>query len=297
MNRQRSGSPLVPSIAIGIAVLVLLFSLAAPGWLWQSPVGRLLRPVEALATTAVRLIEGALRPLSTGAGSQQDVLMLQQQLAALSAENVRLREYQAELQQMRLLNNFAASNPALSFVGADIIGLGNQDCQNVPPVGSDIGLCAAVIAGDPSPYARFITINAGRNAGLVPGMPVIGGGGVLIGRVGRNIGPSSAQVQLINDSASFINVQLVGSRATGTVAGQSDGTLRLQNVLQTEVVQPGDFIVTSGLGGGLPPGLAVGQVDTVISKDLETLKEATVRPGAELSRLEVVFVLRFIPPT
>jgi len=297
MNRQRSGSPLVPSIAIGIAVLVLLFSLAAPGWLWQSPLGRVLRPLESAASFVARMVEGLVGPLSGAALPQQDASVLQQQVAALSAENVRLREFQAELQQMRLLNNFAAANPALNFVGADVIGLGSQTCQNAPPTGSDLGLCAAVIAGDPSPYARFITINAGRNAGLVPGMPVIGGGGVLVGRIGRNVGPNSAQVQLINDPASFINVQLVGSRATGTVAGQSDGTLRLQNVLQTEVVQAGDLIVTSGLGGGLPPGLTVGQVDELISKDLETLKEATVRPGADVGRLEVILVLKFIPPT
>ena len=68
-------------------------------------------------------------------------------------------------------------------------------------------------------------------------------------------------------------------------------------MLQTEVVQAGDLIVTSGLGGGLPPGLAVGQVDQLVSKDLETLKEATVRPGADLRRLEVVLVLKFVPPS
>lgn len=297
MNRQRSGSPLAPSIAIGIAVLVLLTSLAAPGWLWDSPLARVLRPIESAASTVVRSMQNLLGPLTGGAASQQDVAFLQQQLAALSAENVRLREFQAELRQMRLLNEFAATNPALDFVGADVIGLSSPECAGQPAAGPQVGICAAVIAGDPSPYARFVTINAGRNAGIVPGMPVIGGGGVLVGRIGRNVGPTSAQVQLINDPSSFINVQLVGSRATGTVAGQSDGTLRLQNVLQTEVVQPGDLIVTSGLGGGLPPGLTVGQVDTLISKDLETLKEATVRPGADVGRLEFVLILKFIPPT
>jgi rod shape-determining protein MreC len=127
-------------------------------------------------------------------------------------------------------------------------------------------------------------------------MPVIGGGGVLIGRVGNKISDSAAQIQLLNDPSSFINVQLVGSRATGTIAGQSDGTLRLQNVLQTENVQEGDLIVTSGLGGGLPPSLAVGQIDKIISSESQTFKEATVRPGADFRRLEAVLVIKFAPP-
>jgi rod shape-determining protein MreC len=154
---------------------------------------------------------------------------------------------------------------------------------------------AQVISGEPSPYTRYLTINAGRRNGILEGMPVIGGGGALVGRVGR-VSEATAMVQLLNDPASFINVQLVGSRATGTLAGQADGTLRLQNVLQSDTVTEGDLLVTSGLGGGLPPGMTVGQVDVLLTKDLATLKEASVRPGADYRRIEAVLVIKFVPP-
>ena len=295
MNRPRSSSPIIIPIVIGLSVLFLLISLAAQAPVSQGPLSFVLAPVQRVLSGFGRGIGEFFAPLSLPAASQSRIDELEQQLAALAAENVRLREFQAEAQQLRALNKFAQDNPALDFVGADVVGIGTRNCDNRPVVGPNVGVCAQVIAGDPSPYVRFITINAGRQQGIETGMPVIGGGGVLIGRVGRNVSETSAQVQLLNDPASFINVQLVGSRATGTVAGQSDGTLRLQNVLQTEVVQEGDLIVTSGLGGGLPPGLTVGQVDKLVSKDLETLKEAVVRPGADFRRVEAVFVLKFRP--
>lgn len=297
MNRPRSGSPIVVPIVIGLSILFLLVSLAAQSSPVQGPFSVVLSPIQSALSTVGRAIDNFFRPLGTVGVSQSDLSALQQQITALSAENVRLREFQAEVEQLRQLNKFTRDNPAIDFVGADVIGLGSRECENRDTVGPGVGVCAQVIAGDPSPYVRFVTINAGRRDGIETGMPVIGGGGVLIGRIGRNVSESTAQVQLLNDPASFINVQLVGSRASGTVAGQSDGSLRLQNVLQTETVQEGDLIITSGLGGGLPPGLAVGQVDKLISQDLETLKEASVRPGADFRRVEVVLVLKFKPPT
>ena len=101
MNRQRSSSPLVLAIVIGIAALIVLINLAAPNWLWQGSLTRVLRPVESAATTIGRVFESVLRPFTGGSTSQEDVLKLQQQLTALSAENVRLREFQAQAQQLR----------------------------------------------------------------------------------------------------------------------------------------------------------------------------------------------------
>jgi cell shape-determining protein MreC len=296
MNRNRSGSPAFVPIALGVVVLLLLISLAAGSAVPQGPLSIVTGPVQRVLNNAGRAISGFFRPLSEPAVSQSQLDALKQQITALSNENVRLRENAIELRQLRDLLKFTQSNPALEFVGADVIGVGGRDCEGQPTVGSNVGVCAAVIAGDPSPYVRSLTINAGSAQGLRTGMPVIGGGGVLIGRIGRVVNANTSHIQLINDPASFIVVQMVGTRAVGTVAGQPDGTLRLQNVLQTETVKEGDLIVTSGLGGGLPAGLSVGQVDAIVSKELETLKEATVRPGTDLRRIEHVIVLLFDPP-
>jgi rod shape-determining protein MreC len=296
MNRSRPGSPVAIPLLIGLSVLLLLISLASQTTLAQGPLSIVLGPVQRVLSNIGTSIGGVFRAVSSSAPTPGELLELREQNAALVAENVRLREFQAENVQYRQLLGFTQANPALSFVGADVVGIGNRSCDNDPDTPADIAICAQAIAGDPSPYARFVTINAGRSNGIETGMPVIGGGGVLIGRIGRVVNETTAQVQLLNDPGSFVNVQLQGSRATGTIAGQSDGTLRLVNVLQTESVEAGDLILTSGLGGALPPGLTVGQVDRVTSRDSETLKEASVRPGADLNRIEFVLVLKFKPP-
>jgi cell shape-determining protein MreC len=296
MNRNRSGSPVIVPIALGVVVLLLLISLAAGSAVPQGPLSAIIGPVQRAMSNAGRSISNFFRPLTQPATSQAQIDTYRSQITALSNENVRLRENAIELRQLRELLKFTQANPALEYIGADVVGTGGRDCEGKPTIGSNVGVCAAVIAGDPSPYVRSLTINAGSAQGVRTGMPVIGGGGVLIGRIGRVVNTNTSHVQLINDPASFIVVQMVGTRAVGTVAGQPDGTLRLQNVLQTETVREGDLIVTSGLGGGLPAGLSVGQVDVIVSKELETLKEATVRPGTDLRRIEHVIVLKFNPP-
>ncbi len=92
-----------------------------------------------------------------------------------------------------------------------------------------------------------------------------------------------------------MNVIAVGSRATGTVAGQSDGSLHLVNVPQTDQLEPNDVIVTSGLGGTTPRLLPVGVVDRVISSDAQLFKEAIIRPAVDFNRIEVVLVITSTP--
>jgi cell shape-determining protein MreC len=298
MNRQRSNTSALIPIVLGISVLFLLLSLAAQAPISQGPLSVVLGPLQRSIAIVGQRFGEFTGQINEGGLSAAEARTLRDQLAAVSSENVRLREFQAETLQLRELLQFTRDNPALTFVGADVIGAGasSAECEGRPRTGPDVGACVGVIAGDPSPYTRYVTINAGRVDGLAVGMPVIGSGGALLGRVGT-VNERTAQVQLLNDPSSFVNVQLVGTRATGSVSGMSDGTLRLQNVSQTDELQAGDLIVTSGLGGALPPGLTVGQVDRIVSADADTLKSATVRPVANLTRVEFLIVVKFVPPT
>ena len=54
---------------------------------------------------------------------------MQSQVDNLTTENVRLREFQAEVKQYRDLLKFANDNPAFTVVGADVIGVGNPNCN------------------------------------------------------------------------------------------------------------------------------------------------------------------------
>jgi rod shape-determining protein MreC len=216
------------------------------------------------------------------------VEQLQAQVDALTAENVRLREYEAEAQELRSLLNFTREYPVTAFLGADVVG--RQACTTFP--------CGEVIGTDPNPYLRYITINVGAQQGVKGGMPVVGGGAVLVGRIAQ-VGPRTSKVQLLTDLDSAVAALLQTSRATGLVVGQPDGSLRMEYIEQGASVAVGDFVLTSGLGGILPKGLLIGQVTEVQQMDYALHQAAIVRPALDLSHLEMVLVITAfeqIPP-
>ena len=196
---------------------------------------------------------------------------LQEENNRLITENIRLKEFEAENATLRDLLKFTRNNPNYTTLAADVIGR------------------------DPSPYLSTIIVNVGENRGLKPGMPVITGGSALVGRV-IQVNPRTAQVQLLEDVSSAVNAMIQSSRATGLVRGQPDGTLVMEFILLEEKVQPGDIVLTSGLGGDLPRAMVVGQVASVTRRDIDLFQSAALRSAVDLSRLEVVLVITNFEP-
>lgn len=288
-SRPRSLVLIIVLVAASVLLLLINFVSQAP--VAQGPLSVVFAPAQQALTEVGRVISGFFR--STGDLNDLRVRAesLQRQVSDLESENLRLREFQASIEQYRNLLRFADDNPTYNVVGADVIGIGDTiNCKDKLPTSPNAGKCANVIAREVSPFIRYITINVGQRDGVEIGMPVVGGGLALVGRVGE-VSDATSQVQLLTDPNSFINVRLVDTRATGTVAGTAEGTLVLQNVPQTEEVKPGDLIVTSGLGGSLPQALPVGTIERVISQDVETSQRAIIRPGVDFDRLEAVLVI------
>jgi rod shape-determining protein MreC len=205
---------------------------------------------------------------------------LQARVDALTVENIRLREYEAEVQQLRNMLNFVSEYPVAAPLGADVVS--RQACETFP--------CGEVIGTDPNPYLRYITINVGASQGVEVGMPVVTGGAALVGRVVQ-VRPRTSQVQLLNDVDSAVSALLQRTRSTGLVVGEPQGTLRMDYVAQDEDVQEGDIVLTSGLGGVMPKGLVVGQVVQVEDVEYELFQPIVVRPAVDFSRIELVLVI------
>ncbi|MFT3895729.1 MAG: rod shape-determining protein MreC [Anaerolineales bacterium] len=148
---------------------------------------------------------------------------------------------------------------------------------------------AAVIGRDPSPFLHYIIINAGSNDGVLRGMPVVTDQG-LIGRVDAVIA-DAARVQLITDPASKVNVRLQNAETEASLIGSVTGDVTLDLIPQDINVQPGDLVLTSGLGGGYPPDLIIGQVVNVRSRDFDLFQQATVQPVVDFNRLQIVLII------
>jgi rod shape-determining protein MreC len=155
-------------------------------------------------------------------------------------------------------------------------------------------LAAEVIAGNPDPVMRTITINRGSADGVVPDMAVIAPGGV----VGRILGPvarHAARVQLIVDRNAAAGAVTERSRAGGMVVGvESNPPLRMDLVSNLADVKVGDAVVASGVDGIFPRGYLVGHVERVDHGGGLYLAIA-VRPAVEFSSLEEVLVV-LTPP-
>src|SRR6185503_20022207 len=128
----------------------------------------------------------------------------------------------------------------------------NQDLRNLLGMKDRTGPSAlipvSVIARDDTPYVQAITIDRGANDGVRQDAVVITHKG-LVGHVER-VNSTSSKVRLINDLNSSVSVRLqTESRTTGLLRGQSQGNLMvIAYIRQTDVVQPSDVVLTSGLG-------------------------------------------------
>jgi len=244
-----------------------------------------LAPLQRAATALVTGIGDLSQTVRQVRELRARVAELEEQVNALTIENVRLREYEAEVVQLRGLLGFVEANPTWAFLGADVVG--RSACINAP--------CGDVVGQEPNPYLRYITINVGQADGVAVGMPVVTGGAVLVGRVAET-GLHTSKVQLITDPGSNVAAILQRSRATGLVVGQPDGSLRMIYIPQEDTVQVGDVVLTSGLGGAFPRGLVLGQVSQVVKQDFALFQEAVIHPAVDYRRVELTLVITLFQP-
>ena len=195
---------------------------------------------------------------------------LEVQVSQLQAQVIELQQRVNETEILAALVDFSRRNPESTYKAA------------------------AVIGRDPSPFLHYIIINRGSNDDIRRGMPVVTNQG-LVGRIDAVIA-DAARVQLITDPASSVNVYLQNEETSAVAFGSVTGDVSLDLISQDAIVESGDLILTSGLGGGYPADLILGQVVTLRSFEFELFQQATVQPAVDFSRLEIVLVITNFRP-
>lgn len=196
---------------------------------------------------------------------RQQNLELEAEVAELQAQVIQLQQQVGETEILAALVDFSRANPENTYQAA------------------------AVIGWDPSPFLHFVIINRGSNDGILRGMPVVTDQG-LVGRVDAVIA-DAARVQLITDPASDVNVRLQNAETEASLVGSVTGDVTLELIPQDVVIEKGDLVLTSGLGGGYPPDLIVGQVINIRTRDFDLFQQATVQPVVDFNRLQIVLII------
>jgi rod shape-determining protein MreC len=73
--------------------------------------------------------------------------------------------------------------------------------------------------------------------------------------------------------------------------GSLTGDIYLDMIPLDAIVEPGDVVLTSGLGGNYPPNVFVGQVLTVQTRENALFQTATVQPIVDFNTLSAVLVV------
>jgi rod shape-determining protein MreC len=146
---------------------------------------------------------------------------------------------------------------------------------------------ARIISRSAFVFQDIITIDKGSNDGLAVGQPVTSGG-ALMGKI-INVGKDSSDVELITSSNAVTQVQLQNSRTFSILRGGIRG-LVVEFIPQDVAATEGEMIITSGLGGEMRQGLTVGTVDRVISQKNEVFQRVSIKPAANISRADLVFI-------
>lgn len=264
MSRDRIAG-LIPLLLVALALTAFVLhrvGLFSPA---QGLLGRITTPLQ----EGVHAAASWLGDLTQTARDLRDLRQRNEELesenARLLLENVRLREVQAEATLLRDLLNLAQSNPSLDVQAAHVIGR------------------------DPTNVARYVTLDAGTEAGIERNMPVMTDRG-LVGRISE-VGRGWSRVLLITAASSSVNALTQGTRASGLIEGQVDGSLAMRSILQGETVSVGDTVFTSGLGGNFPRQILIGQITAVQRNDYDLYQSATVEPTVDFQHLEAVLIV------
>lgn len=151
------------------------------------------------------------------------------------------------------------------------------------------GIMARVIGKTSSPVSSTMILDKGSDHGLRKDMAVITAQGV-VGKV-QAVLAGTSKVLLLTDPGTTLAVRVMRNREEGLLEGKLVNCA-LKYVSFYADIQKGDLLITSGLDGIFPKGLAVARVVKVSKHEAIAFQTVLAEPSVRFSRLEEVLVLQ-----
>lgn len=154
---------------------------------------------------------------------------------------------------------------------------------------------ATVMERNVTNWTSSLTLNKGTVHGVEEGDCVIDGQGSLVGRISQ-VGYNWSTVLTVVDTDTSLGARVYRTQdlgiANGDFALMENGQLRLDSLPASSQLLEGDLVVTSGLGGYLPPDLVIGSISSLQANDSDTSVYAVLTPAADLDSLTEVCVIK-----
>lgn len=230
-----------------------------------------------------QLLGTALYPLQAAALMPRDALY---RVGDYFTSQTRL-EYENQAFQRQHADN------ARALQRAQFLEIENQQLRQLLAIREQLAVksvASEILYDTRDPFTRKIVLDRGSQDGVAAGQPVIDATGI-VGQVTR-VFPFTAEVSLLTDNNQAIPVQVLrnGLRSVAYGRGQS-GLLELRFMVANADIQNGDVLVTSGIDGVYPPGLAVARVIRVENKVADAFAHIVCEPLAGLGRHRQLLVL------
>lgn len=271
--KHRHKRPDFRTVLILIGSFLLGFMLCSVLGLDRLPHQELISAVFTPVQTAVTTIGNGIGDLFGAVAGYPELKKENERLRAeilqqkLQAEKNYYLQYENE--QLRSLLRLQEEHPDFTYVEAQVVSRS-----------TDGWMCE-------------LSLNVGTAAGVKKGDLVVTGEG-LVGLV-REAGLNWSSVTYVADFRLSIGALLVRTGeigyTEGNVSAMANGQWGLKALATDTLVNRGDLVVTSGLGGRYPKGLILGTVSDLKTEPDGLSVCAILTPAVEFSRVQKVFVL------
>jgi rod shape-determining protein MreC len=258
-------------LALACFALLLVALFLLPGQIQgllqyvDGPVGYVVRiPLEAIAAIDFGIADRWQQYVALQ-GVREENQQLRKEIEWLRGQNSQLRESAVATERLTALLQFKE--------------------QALPTM-----VAAQVIGRDATNRYRAIILNKGESDGIRPDMGVITPAGI-VGRVVKTTGASSV-VLLVTDPTNAIAGLIQRTRDEGIVEGTQQGLAQLKYIPLLSTLRDGDRVVTSGLVGGFPRGLAIGTITRIDKQEGALFQSAELMPEVDVSHVEEVLVIQ-----
>lgn len=131
------------------------------------------------------------------------------------------------------------------------------------------------------PFTRIVVVNRGSQHTIRAGQAVVDSKGI-IGQVTR-VYPFTSEVTLITDKELSIPIQIERNQLRAIAFGEGNNTLDIPYLPTGVDIKVGDKLVTSGIDGVYPSGLAVATVTKILQNPESPFAKIICTPVAEVT--------------